>query len=178
MRSEKQISAGSETFSDFIDGNAYYADKTRFLRQIFSSIGRVNLFTRPRRFGKPLTLNMFKEFLSVNPDNPGDTSRQERLFKGLDVMKDTEFVHKYMGRFPVMSMTLKRVIVDNFEEAVEALAVLISETSAKFEYLKQSPGLCDYDKSQLELYINTMTDSLRAKTATTSGSRLKKAQSV
>ncbi|MDD6317331.1 MAG: AAA family ATPase, partial [Succinatimonas hippei] len=156
MKSAKQVSAGSEKFSDFIDGNAYYVDKTLFLRPIFASednIDKIKVFTRPRRFGKTLTMNMFKEFLSINPDNPGDTGRQERLFKGLDVMKDTEFVNKYMGQYPVVSMTLKRVYGKTFDDAVRMLAAVISETAAKFEYLKQSPKLNDYEKSQLELYI-------------------------
>ena len=110
MTSAKLVSAGSEKFSDFINGKAYYVDKTRFLRPIFASednIDKIKLFTRPRRFGKTLTMNMFKEFFDVNPENLGDTSRQERLFKGPDVMKDTEFVHKYMGQYAVVSMTLK-----------------------------------------------------------------------
>ena len=115
MKSTKQVCVGSESFSEFIDGNCYYVDKTRFLRPVFATPGKVRLFTRPRRFGKTLTMNMFHEFLNLNSENPGDTSRQERLFKGLDVMKDTEFVKKHMGQFPVVFMTLKRVFGDSFE---------------------------------------------------------------
>ena len=92
-------------FGTIIDGNFYYVDKTRFQRPVLTSDSQVLLFTRPRRFGKTLTMNMFHEFLNLNPENPGDTSRQERLFKGLDVMDDTEFVQKYMGQYPVVFMT-------------------------------------------------------------------------
>ena len=154
MQTNKRVSVGRESFSTIIDGNFYYVDKTRFLRPVLTSDSQVLLFTRPRRFGKTLTMNMFHEFLNLSPDNPGDTSRQERLFKGLDVMKDPEIVHDYMGQYPVVFMTLKSVSGESFEEAVEALAVLISETASGFEYLKQSPKLSDYEKSQLELYIN------------------------
>ena len=105
MRTAKQVGIGYEIFSEIIDGNFYYVDKTRFLRPVFTSGNKVMLFTRPRRFGKTLTMSMFKEFFDVNPENPGDTSRQERLFKGLDVMDDTEFVQKYMGQYPVVFMT-------------------------------------------------------------------------
>ena len=154
MQTNKRVSVGRESFSTIIDGNFYYVDKTRFLRPVLTSDSQVLLFTRPRRFGKTLTMNMFHEFLNLSPDNPGDTSRQERLFKGLDVMKDPEIVHEYMGQYPVVFMTLKSVSGESFEEAVEALAVLISETASGFEYLKQSPKLSDYEKSQLELYIN------------------------
>ena len=154
MCSKKQVSAGSEKFSDFINGNAYYVDKTRFLRPVFADPGRIRLFTRPRRFGKTLTLDMFKEFLSVNPENPGDTSRQERLFKGLDVMKDTEFVQKYMGQYPVVSMTLKSVFGESYEWAVQKMAALIVSTATKFDYLKQSPKLSDEEKNQFGIYLS------------------------
>ena len=154
MRTTKRVAVGRDMFSTIIDGNFYYVDKTRFLRPVLYSDSQVLLFTRPRRFGKTLTMNMIHEFLNLNPENPGDTSRQERLFKGLDVMKDPEIVHEYMGQYPVVFMTLKSVSGESFEEAVEALAVLISETASGFEYLKQSPKLSDYEKSQLELYIN------------------------
>ena len=154
MQTTKRVAVGRDMFSTIIDGNFYYVDKTRFLRPVLYSDSQVLLFTRPRRFGKTLTMNMIHEFLNLNPENPGDTSRQERLFKGLDVMKDPEIVHEYMGQYPVVFMTLKSVSGESFEEAVEALAVLISEAASGFEYLKQSPKLSDYEKSQLELYIN------------------------
>ena len=157
MCSEKQVSAGSEKFSDFINGNAYYVDKTRFLRPIFASednIDKIKVFTRPRRFGKTLTMNMFKEFFDVNPENPGDTSRQERLFKGLDVMKDTEFVQKYMGQYPVVSMTLKSMFGESYEWAVQKMAALIVCTATKFDYLKQSPKLSDEEKNQFGIYLS------------------------
>ena len=157
MKSAKQVSAGSEKFSDFINGNAYYVDKTRFLRPIFAyedNIDKIKLFTRPRRFGKTLTMNMFKEFFNVNPETPGDTSRQERLFKGLDVMKDTEFVQKYMGQYPVVSMTLKSVFGESYEWAVQKLAAVIADTASDFKFLRQSQKLDDLEKSQLEIFLN------------------------
>ena len=154
MKSTKQVSAGSESFSEIIDGNCYYVDKTRFLRPIFSSIDRVQLFTRPRRFGKTLTMNMFHEFLNLDFKNPGDTSRQERLFKGLDVMKDTEFVQKYMGQYPVVFMTLKSVFGETFENAVGKLASVISKTASKFRFLLESPKLSNEEKEKFKLYLN------------------------
>ena len=154
MGSSKQVSTDYENFSDYIDHNCYYVDKTRFLRPVFADPGRIRLFTRPRRFGKTLTLDMFKEFLSVNPENPGDTSRQERLFKGLDVMKDTEFVQKYMGQYPVVSMTLKSVFGESYEWAVQKMAALIVSTATKFDYLKQSPKLSDEEKNQFGIYLS------------------------
>ena len=97
---------------------------------------------------------MFKEFLRINPDNPGDTSRQERLFKGLDVMRDTELVEKYMGQYPVVSMTLKSVYGKSYEWAVQKLAALITGTASDFEFLENSKKLSDREKKQLEIYLN------------------------
>ena len=154
MGSSKQVGTDYENLSDYIDHNCYYVDKTRFLRPVFADPGRIRLFTRPRRFGKTLTLDMFKEFLSVNPENPGDTSRQERLFKGLDVMKDTEFVQKYMGQYPVVSMTLKSVFGESYEWAVQKLAAVIADTASDFKFLRQSQKLDDLEKSQLEIFLN------------------------
>ncbi len=70
MQTQKRAGAGAEHFSVIIDGNFYYVDKTKFLRPVFTTQGSVMLFTRPRRFGKTLTLSMFKEFFDVNPENP------------------------------------------------------------------------------------------------------------
>ncbi len=147
MGSSKQVSTDYENFSDYIDHNCYYVDKTRFLRPVFADPGRIRLFTRPRRFGKTLTLDMFKEFLSVNSENPGDTSRQERLFKGLDVMNDTELVEKYMGQYPVVSITLKSVFGESYEWAVHKLAAIIADTASDFEFLENSKKLSDRKKA-------------------------------
>ena len=154
MKSTKQVCVGSESFSEFIDGNCYYVDKTRFLRPVFATPGKVRLFTRPRRFGKTLTMNMFHEFLNLDFKNPGDTSSQERLFKGLDVMKDTEFVQKYMGQYPVVFMTLKSVFGETFENAVGKLASVISKTASKFRFLLESPKLSNEEKEKFKLYLN------------------------
>ena len=153
MKSAKQVAAGTESFSEIIEGNCYYVDKTSFLRPVFATTGKVRLFTRPRRFGKPLIMNMFHEFLNLNPDNPGDTSRQERLFRGLDVMKDTGFVKEYMGQYPVVFMRLKSVYGKSFEAAVGKPASLIAYKASNFDYLKQSPKLSDEEKEKFKLYL-------------------------
>ena len=154
MGATKQVGVGREFFSEIIDGNFYYVDKTRFLRPVLTSGSKVLLFTRPRRFGKTLTLDMFKEFLNVNPETPGDTSRQKRLFKGLDVMEDTELVEKYMGQYPVVLMSFKSVFGNDYEKALDALISLISDTATDFKFLRQSQKLDDIEKSQLEIYLD------------------------
>ena len=154
MQTTKRVAVGRDMFSTIIDGNFYYVDKTRFLRPVLTSGNKVLLFPRPRRFGKTLTMDMFKEFLNVNPDNPGDTSRQERLFKKLDVMEDTELVEKYMGQYPVVLMSFKSVFGNDYEKALDALISLISDTATDFKFLRQSPKLDDIEKSQLEIYLD------------------------
>ena len=99
-------------------------------------------------------MGMFQEFLGLNYENPGDTSRQERLFKGLDVMKDTEFVHKYMGQYPVVFMTLKDVFASSYEKAVQSLATLVADTASDFEFLSDSQKLSDIDKNSL-VFLNS-----------------------
>ena len=142
MRTTKRVGVGREFFSELIDGSFYYVDKTRYPRPVLTSDSQVLLFTRPRRFGKTLSMNMFHEFLSQNPENPGDISRQERLFKGLDVMKDPELVHEYMGKYPVVFMTLKDVFASTYEKAVQSLATLVADTASDFNFLSDSQRAC------------------------------------
>ena len=139
-------------FGTIIDGNFYYVDKTRFQRPVLTSDSQVLLFTRPRRFGKTLTMNMIHEFLNLNPENPGDTSRQKRLFNGLDVMNDKEIVHDYMGQYPVVFMTLKGVYGESYEAAAGKLVELIVSTTSDFAFLSDSPKLSAIEKRKLELY--------------------------
>ena len=89
MQVQYDIQAGTEDFSSFISSGSYYVDKTRFLRPLLEDTGDVALFTRPRRFGKTLTMTMLRDFLKVDRENPGSTQLQERLFKGLEGDSDS-----------------------------------------------------------------------------------------
>lgn len=80
---QKQVNPGVDDFRELVETNSYYVDKTRFLRPVFANPARVMLFTRPRRFGKTLTLSMFREFLNIDCQNPGSTKSQQRLFNSL-----------------------------------------------------------------------------------------------
>ncbi|MDY2890888.1 MAG: AAA family ATPase, partial [Succinivibrio sp.] len=107
MQERKKVCAGTEDFTAFISSNGCYVDKTRFLRPLLEETGDVALFTRPRRFGKTLTMTMLRDFLKVDRENPGSTQLQERLFKGLAVMEDRELCARFMGQHPVLFITLK-----------------------------------------------------------------------
>lgn len=129
--------ASISCFEDIIRNGAYYVDKTRFLRDIVKP-SQVRLITRPRRFGKTLTMSTLRNFLEMNYDNPSDTSRQEELFDGLDVMHDEAFCAGWMGKWPVISITLKDVCGSTFQRACRNLQGLLSQTAMPYE--KFIPG--------------------------------------
>ena len=148
---EKKTRAGTEDFEKLISSNGYYVDKTRFLRPLLEDTGDVALFTRPRRFGKTLTMTMLRDFLKVDRENPGSTELQERLFKGLEVMEDSELCARFMGQHPVLFITLKDVAGENFAEAVDSLAFSVSKIANGFSFLNGSPRLSAEDRRILSV---------------------------
>ena len=111
----KSIGIGAELFHELIESNSYYVDKTSFIRTVFKeNTSKVMLITRPRRFGKTLTMSTFYDFLSLNIENPGDVSLQEKWFKDTKIFEDREFCSEYMGKFPVIFISLKSVSGNNF----------------------------------------------------------------
>ena len=156
---EKKTRAGTEDFEKLISSNGYYVDKTRFLRPLLEDTGDVALFTRPRRFGKTLTMTMLRDFLKVDRENPGSTELQERLFNGLEVMGDSELCARFMGKHPVIFITLKDVSGLNFAEAVDSLASTVADVASEFSFLLESQKLDDLEKRRLEAFIG-MQDGL------------------
>ncbi len=138
----KTIGVGTEVFHKMIEENKYYVDKTALLRTVFKENGsEVLLITRPRRFGKTLTMSTFHDFLALDPSNPGDTSRQENWFRNTEIFADREFCSEFMGRFPVIFLTLKSVAFDNFNDSYCELARVINSMALNFSYLKSSSEL-------------------------------------
>ncbi|MBQ9273400.1 MAG: AAA family ATPase, partial [Succinivibrio sp.] len=124
---EALTNSGLENFGELYEDGGIYIDKTAHLKEIYAqhikpdgkaTIDKVLLFTRPRRFGKTLTLSMLKNFFELNYQNPEDRSRAEILFRGLAISEDKEFCEKYLGRYPVISLSLKNVDGDNFYVAL------------------------------------------------------------
>ena len=126
---------GDEDFAVFRDEGIYYADKTQFLKPLFSGTGSRLLLLRPRRFGKTLTMSTLRRFLEIDFQNPGDASRQQELFRGLKVMEDTEFCGEHMGRHPVVSLSLKDADGIGFADAYDSLAGTISDLAHDFLWL-------------------------------------------
>ena len=134
----KKLPVGIENFEEFFSEDFYYVDKTLFIRELLLNWGKVNLFTRPRRFGKSLNMSMLKCFFEVEADPV--------LFDGLKIMQEKELCEKYMGKFPVISISLKGVDGRDFESASAALRTIIGNEAARFQFLNNSDRLTDDEK--------------------------------
>ena len=143
MNKLKMLPVGYEDFSEIITDNFYYVDKTKLIEQIFENKTKVSLFTRPRRFGKSLNMSMLKYFFNIGTD--------KSLFDGLYISNNKELIDKYMGKYPVISITLKGVEALNFDDAKYQFKELIWMETRNFSFLENSENLDVYDK---EVYLS------------------------
>ena len=124
----KKIPVGVSVFEDLILNNDYYVDKTNYFVDVVEPKDetdvKVLLITRPRRFGKSLFMSALASFLEPNYDNPNDLSLHQNLFSSLNIYQDKDFCDKYMGKIPVVTMSLKDT---NTEEGYRALVFSIGE---------------------------------------------------
>ena len=151
----KSIGIGAELFHELIESNSYYVDKTPFIRTVFKeNTSKVMLITRPRRFGKTLTMSTFYDFLSLNIENPGDVSLQEKLFKDTKIFEDKEFCSEYMGKFPVIFITLKQIEGEDFISAYGRFASVIYDMYTQFRYLADSNKLSSDEIEEYKLYLD------------------------
>ncbi|MCD8348269.1 MAG: ATP-binding protein [Lachnospiraceae bacterium] len=135
---KKKLPIGIEDFEEIRTENFYYVDKTAMIRDLLNAWGKVNLFTRPRRFGKSLNMSMLKTFLEIGCDS--------KLFDGLEISKEVQLCEKYMGHFPVISISLKTVHGINYEFAKNELCTVIANEALRFRFLLDSDKLYDEDK--------------------------------
>ena len=145
MKNKKKLPVGIESFYEIIQQNFYYVDKTQMIADLLYNWGKVNLFTRPRRFGKSLNMSMLKAFFEIGCD--------KTLFEGLAISRETELCEKYMGKFPVISISLKSVDGSNFLSARNALTSLIGKTAMDFAFLSESSQLSEPQKKTYEQLI-------------------------
>ena len=151
----KSIGIGAELFHELIESNSYYVDKTPFIRTVFKdNTSKVMLITRPRRFGKTLTMSTFYDFLSLNIENPGDVSFQEKWFKDTKIFEDKEFCSEYMGKFPVIFITLKQIEGEDFISAYGRFASAIYDMYTQFRYLADSDKLSSDEIEEYKLYLD------------------------
>lgn len=137
----KKLPIGIEYFKDFKRDHFYYVDKTGFIRDLVNTRGSVNLFTRPRRFGKSLNMDMLKSFFEIGTDPV--------LFEGLEIAKETDICKQYMGKYPVIAISLKDVEGMEFETAYDMLGSVIGEEARRLDMLLTSDRLTQTDKKNL-----------------------------
>ena len=153
-----KLPVGIEDFEEIRRLGFYYIDKTRLIEQLLQSWGKVNLFTRPRRFGKTLNMSMLKYYFEIGTD--------QSLFEHLYISQNKEVCEMHMGQYPVIFLSLKGVEGLNFQEACSMLRSAIQNEARRHYLLKTSVQLAEEDKRQFEQILlgtyENMADSLRA----------------
>ena len=142
----KKLPVGIENFEEFSAENFYYVDKTMFIAELLQNWGKVNLFTRPRRFGKSLNMSMLKCFFEIGGD--------QTLFDGLKITEEKSLCEEYMGQFPVISISLKSIDGPDFEAASAALRTVIGDEAGRFRFLRESSSLDEEEKNAYVRLIN------------------------
>ncbi len=150
---------GYDSFEAIRSDDFYYVDKTGLIKELLKNKTQVTLFTRPRRFGKSLNMSMLASFFSLD----GDKS----IFEGLAISKEKELCERYMGKYPVVLITLKDIEGDNYQEAYQIMADLISNLASRFEFLCESEALTSSARESFKKLLdssmskNTLTGSLK-----------------
>lgn len=135
-----KLPVGIEDFQEIRKNGFYYIDKTGLIEQLLDSWGKVNLFTRPCRFGKSLNMSMLRYFFEIGTD--------KTLFDGLHILQRKDLCDEYMGRFPVVFLTIKGVDGLTFEKATNKLIKIVALEAERFIFLKNSDKLTDNEKQR------------------------------
>jgi len=147
----RKLPIGIDNFPQIRTDNFYYVDKTGLIRQLLRYWSQVNLFTRPRRFGKSLNMSMLKSFFEYGCNY--------KLFNGLEISTDKELCEKYMGQFPVISISLKDIDASKYEEAKAALCTVIGNEALRFQFLSSSCQITDIEKMQYSQLIKVDSEN-------------------
>ena len=139
MTEKLKLPIGLENFEEIRKSGFYYVDKTKLIDQLLEEWGKVNLFTRPRRFGKTLNMSMLRYFFEVGTD--------KTLFDGLYISQNEKICEEYMGKLPVIFLSLKSVEGLNFESAKYRLCDLVGKEARRFTFLLDSDNLTEEDKN-------------------------------
>lgn len=141
----KKLPIGIENFEKIRTEGFYYVDKTGLIKELLQNWGEVNLFTRPRRFGKSLNMSMLKYFFEIGSD--------KSLFDGLAISKEEALCRDYMGKFPVISVSFKGANGDNFATARAMMSSIIETEAMRFDFLLESNVLSEQEKRRYEQLI-------------------------
>lgn len=159
MAKRDRLPIGIEDFSEIRTWGYHYVDKTGLIKDLLDDLGKVVLFTRPRRFGKTLNMSMLRHFFSIGCD--------KSLFDGLQIMESEQLCEEYMGRYPVLSLSLKGVVGENYETARGMLVRLVNEETYQIRQSMEEERLSGYQKDALdrlmehEMSDEDLMDSLR-----------------
>ena len=152
MANTLKLPVGIENFEEIRKLGFYYIDKTRLIEKFLQSWGEVIIFTRPRRFGKTLNMSMLKSFFEIGTD--------KTLFDGLYISGNKELCDEYMGKYPVIFLSLKDVEGLEFSSAKRMLCVVIEREINRHYYLKTSDALNDVDKSLFTKMLHGQADNI------------------
>ena len=144
-----KLPVGIENFEKIRRDGFYYVDKTGLIEQLLNNWGEVNLFTRPRRFGKTLNMSMLKYFFEIGAD--------QSLFEGLYISKNKALCDAYMGKYPVISISLKGVNADSYENARSLLKRIVMEEAKMHRIIMSGNRLDDIDKAE---YMSLVTGDM------------------
>lgn len=146
----KKLPVGIENFEKIRKAGFYYVDKTAMIKELLNTWGEVNLFTRPRRFGKSLNMSMLKSFFEIGCDST--------LFNGLEISKERTLCDEYMGKFPVISVSFKGVAAANYETARNLVVKVVNEEARRLHFLLDSNRLSPEDKELFSLLLRKEMD--------------------
>ncbi|MBT9821412.1 AAA family ATPase [Clostridium sp. MCC328] len=135
-----KLPVGIDNFEKIRQNGFYYVDKTSLIEQLFSNWGEVNLFTRPRRFGKTLNMSMLKYFFEIGSDRS--------LFDGLHICANEKICSEHMGKYPVIFLSLKNAEGLNFDTAKYQMVELIAREAERFPFLAKDTNLSDRDREK------------------------------
>ena len=148
-----KLPVGIDSFEKIRRNGFYYIDKTNLIEQILMNWGEVTLFTRPRRFGKTLNMSMLKSFFEIGAD--------AALFEGLYIAKNKELCDAYMGKYPVIFLTLKGVEGLTFADAKRMLGTILANEMDRHYYLKTSDTLTDEDKAYFAKMLTGTDENIK-----------------
>ena len=154
MADLKRLPVGMDDFKEIRKSEFYYIDKTKLIEQVLENWSKVNLFTRPRRFGKTLNMSMLKCFFEIGTDTT--------FFDGLYISKNQALCEEYMGKYPVVLLSLKSVEGLTFEEARSSLCELIAGEVRRFKFLEKSDRLDDDEKNAYHdlIFIQNLKEAI------------------
>lgn len=150
---KKKLPIGIENFAKLQAEDFYYVDKTMLIKELLDNWAEVNLFTRPRRFGKTLNMSMLKAFFELNSD--------KNCFRDTRISREVYLCEQYMGKFPVIFISLKSISAQTYEKACDMAIQIVNGEARRFQYLLESERLTEYDKDAFKsLLLPDMKESV------------------